>query len=570
MHYKVYGQIFDWIIRLSALIIFALGLLALIGWFSGRMILSSFRADYIPMAPNTALSFIFLSIALCLSLGSIQWRKRATIIISSVVGIIALLRMSEFLTGVDLQVDRWIFSYTGETLGLIPVGQMALPTAISFILISSSLILLVAVSKKEPKELSFGRNMLAGMLVLAPFAMGSAFLLGYIYGAPILYGSTKIPMAFSASIAMIASSIGVLSIILDNEFKLSLERKRIIEERDRMFNLSIDMLAIAGFDGYFKQLNPAWEKTLGWTKDELLSKPYIHFVHPDDIKSTIDAAKQLTAGKEVITFENRYRCSSGSYKWFSWSLSSLMEEKFIFAIGRDITDEKQLEGAKTLFLSMVSHELRTPLTPMQSQLELLINKKLPKRMQKESLNIVLRNVVRLNRLINDLLDITRLEAGRLKIRKSRESLSEVISQAAKMTSQSAKEKGMILKTDIRKLPSMEIDKDRITQVLINLLNNSIKYSKANAIEIKAEEKGKEVLVEIKDNGKGMPAEDTNRLFTPFFVSQAEYGSGGAGLGIYICKGIIELHNGRIWVESQVGKGTSFFFTLPVRAAKENK
>ena len=79
-----------------------------------------------------------------------------------------------------------------------------------------------------------------------------------------------------------------------------------------------------------------------------------------------------------------------------------------------------------------------------------------------------------------------------------------------------------------------------------------------------------MLVEIKDNGKGMPAEDTNRLFTPFFVSQADYGSGGAGLGIYVCKGIIELHNGRIWVESQVGKGTSFFFTLPVRAAKENK
>ncbi|HLC54897.1 MAG TPA: histidine kinase dimerization/phospho-acceptor domain-containing protein, partial [Candidatus Nanoarchaeia archaeon] len=422
MHYKGYGKIFDWITRVSALIIFALGFLAFIGWFTGRTILSSFRADYIPMAPNTALSFIFLSIALCLSLGSTQWRKRAAVIISSVVGIIALLRMSEFLTGVDLQVDRWIFSYTGETLGLIPVGQMALPTAISLLLISSSLILLATVSDKGPKELSSGRNMLAGMLVFAPFVMGSAFLLGYIYGAPISYGSTKIPMAFSTSIAMIASSIGVLSIMLDSNIKMGLEYKRAVEERNRLFNLSIDMLAIAGFDGYFKQLNPAWEKTLGWTKDELLSKPYIHFVHPDDIKSTIDAAKQLTAGKEVITFENRYRCSSGSYKWFSWSLSSLMEEKFIFAIGRDITDEKQLEGAKTLFLSMVSHELRTPLTPMQSQLELLINKKMPKRMQKESLNIVLRNVVRLNRLINDLLDITRLEAGRLKIRKSRESL----------------------------------------------------------------------------------------------------------------------------------------------------
>ena len=90
------------------------------------------------------------------------------------------------------------------------------------------------------------------------------------------------------------------------------------KERDRLFNFSIDMLCIAGFDGYFKQLNPSWEKTLGWTNKELQSKPYLDFVHREDREATINAAEGLKE-KEIIAFENRYLCKDGSYKWISWS-----------------------------------------------------------------------------------------------------------------------------------------------------------------------------------------------------------------------------------------------------------
>ena len=116
------------------------------------------------------------------------------------------------------------------------------------------------------------------------------------------------------------------------------------KERDRLFNLSIDMLCIAGFDGYFKQLNPAWEKALGWTNAELMAKPYLDFVHPEDREHTIKAASGLADGKTVITFDNRYLCKNGTYKWISWNSLPMVEEQLIVAVARDITQSKQIEG----------------------------------------------------------------------------------------------------------------------------------------------------------------------------------------------------------------------------------
>ncbi|HML05813.1 MAG TPA: PAS domain S-box protein, partial [Methanobacterium sp.] len=118
-------------------------------------------------------------------------------------------------------------------------------------------------------------------------------------------------------------------------------RKKAEKERDRFFNLSIDMLCISDFDGYFKQLNPAFETVLGWTKEELMSKPYIEFVHPDDREATINESKNLSKGQKTVRFENRYLCKDGSYKNLSWNAYSLTDEKLIFSTVRDITDRKK-------------------------------------------------------------------------------------------------------------------------------------------------------------------------------------------------------------------------------------
>ncbi len=128
------------------------------------------------------------------------------------------------------------------------------------------------------------------------------------------------------------------------------KEKLLAKERDIFFDVSLDMTCIATFDGYFKQINPMWEKTLGWTEKELKSRPYMEFVHPDDIKNTLAASRHLEKGQKVMSFENRYLKKDGSYHWLSWKSYPDMETGLIFAIARDMQKRKEMEE-KLLFLS---------------------------------------------------------------------------------------------------------------------------------------------------------------------------------------------------------------------------
>ncbi len=133
-----------------------------------------------------------------------------------------------------------------------------------------------------------------------------------------------------------------------------IERRRREEERDRLFTHSLDMLCVASFDGYFRQLNPAWTATLGWSQDELKSKPWLDFVHPDDRAATLQAAQRLAEGESLIRFENRYRCKDASYRCLSWSSFPRPEEGRIYAVVRDITARKQAEKERLQVFERIS------------------------------------------------------------------------------------------------------------------------------------------------------------------------------------------------------------------------
>jgi two-component system sensor histidine kinase ResE len=187
--------------------------------------------------------------------------------------------------------------------------------------------------------------------------------------------------------------------------------------------------------------------------------------------------------------------------------------------------------------------------------------------QKEFLGIVYEQSQRLSTQIDSLLDMSRLESGRFTIRKQRLSIKDIIGEAIGSFYTLASDKGIVISEDIpATLPEIEADRERLEQVMANLLDNAIKFSNGGRVSVKGEVKDGELLVRVTDHGIGIPEEAMPHLFERFYRAKDSMARGGAGLGLYISKQIIEAHGGRIWVKSKVGKGTTVSFTLPLNQA----
>ena len=231
-------------------------------------------------------------------------------------------------------------------------------------------------------------------------------------------------------------------------------------------------------------------------------------------------------------------------------------------------ERKEIDNAKTEFLSITSHELRSPMTPMKAQLQMLKEGyfgKLSKK-QKESLSIIIRNADRLDNIIADFLEISRIEAARLKFDFRETDVTQLIKDTIAFMQGFANEKNITLVKEIKNLPLIKADPDRISQVLRNLINNAIKFSdENNKIEVSAELKNDYIMFSVRDYGCGLSSENQIRIFEPFYQveNSTRRKHGGTGLGLTICRGIIESQKGKIWVESQLGKGCKFYFTVPL-------
>src|SRR5579875_3608565 len=232
---------------------------------------------------------------------------------------------------------------------------------------------------------------------------------------------------------------------------------------------------------------------------------------------------------------------------------------------KDISERLAVERMKDEFISVVSHELRTPLTSIRGALGLLASGlagQLPERGQ-QMLAIAVKNTERLIALINDILDIERIESGKVVMQKQPCRLPDLFQQAVEAVQGSAERSGVrILTTPVEAW--VEADPDRIVQVLTNLLGNAIKFSPENGtVWLSAAREGGTVVIRVRDQGRGIPSEKLEVIFERFQQVDASDAreKGGAGLGLAICRSIIQQHGGRIWAESTPGQGSTFLFTL---------
>ena len=250
---------------------------------------------------------------------------------------------------------------------------------------------------------------------------------------------------------------------------------------------------------------------------------------------------------------------------FSVLLAMIAVLACIFLAFRDLTQRRQISRMKSEFVSVVSHELRTPLTSIHGSLGLLASGLLGSEKGRRMLEIAASNTDRLIRLINDILDVEKLDSGEVEMRRAVCNADDLMNRAADVMRPMADEHGISLVTSDSNA-SIDADGDRILQCLTNLLSNAIKFSEAGkAISMTASRMGSFVRFAISDQGRGIPAEMHDSIFERFHQVDASDSrrKGGTGLGLAITRSIVQQHGGRIWVQSEVGKGSTFFFTVPL-------
>ncbi len=250
-------------------------------------------------------------------------------------------------------------------------------------------------------------------------------------------------------------------------------------------------------------------------------------------------------------------------------------KKSVMEVFIDITDRKKTEQmtrqalkAKSDFTSMISHELRTPLTAIKEGISIVLDGEAGEinNEQKTFLDIAKRNVDRLNRLINEILDFQKLEAGKMALKKEENDINAVVREVYETMLSLAQGKGLsfVINT-AENLPKVKFDRDKIIQVLNNLVANAIKVTERGSVNITTTGGDNFIHISVQDTGPGIKIEDIPRLFHEFeqLESALDRKTGGTGLGLVISKEIIESHSGKIWVESKMEQGSTFHFILPI-------
>ena len=326
-------------------------------------------------------------------------------------------------------------------------------------------------------------------------------------------------------------------------------------------------------EGRVTFMNPEAGRLLGWSEPEVLGRTLHDVIHSrqKDGSAFAEAPPELQtlrSGSGCRVEEDTYFRKDGTPLPVAYIATPLLENGntvgCVVAF-QDITARKKLDRLKNEFVSTVSHELRTPLASLRGFTELMLKREFDKEKRREFIGIIHTESIRLTNLINDFLDIQRMESGRQVYRFEPVSLPQLFDEAVTLFSQGEAKHALIVDVP-PDLPRVRADADRIRQVLANLVSNALKFSlQRGTVWLRARTDGASVEVSVQDSGIGITPEAIQNLFKEFFRVDAPEcrAIGGTGLGLALVKEIVEAHRGRAWAESEPGKGSIFSFTLPV-------
>jgi PAS domain S-box-containing protein len=360
-------------------------------------------------------------------------------------------------------------------------------------------------------------------------------------------------------------------------------------------------------DGKFRFVNPQFQKYTGFTEDELLHTDSLRLVHPQDRRKVKANAMQMLKGDRSSPYEFRAIGKDGRIIWAIETVTSIRYQGKRAVLGNfmDITERKQMEQElqrkneqldaqneellaqqqellektreveeanrlKSEFLANMSHDLRTPLNAIVGFSELLIDEAPGKinEQQRQCLDDILSSGQHLLTLINEVLDLSKIESGKTELRLTDIVLTEVIDSLAKTMTPIITPKKQNLAIEVEEgLPPVNADKAKLKEVLLNLMDNSSKFTpEGGKLKVEAIRKDDWCQISVIDNGIGIKKEDQERVFEPFsqLDNPITMGKSGTGLGLALVKQIVKKHGGRIWVESKYEKGSRFTFTLPLK------
>ena len=377
---------------------------------------------------------------------------------------------------------------------------------------------------------------------------------------------------------------------LSQELKLENQKRKESEEELSLYlDVSVDLKATLNIHGCIIKANDSWEKVLGWSKAEIKAMHYSDLIHPDDISILEFLYDPNYIVEEIKYLTIRFLCKDNSYKWIELSAKYVKDKNVFIFTGIDVTKRKeveeekkkleetiQLESIRNEFFGNISHEFKTPLNIILGIVQLIDKNIELDNITKENLirhvDIMKQNSYRLLRLVNNLIDISRIDIGYYNLQPSNYNIVKVIEDITLSIAEYVKHKkiNLIFNTDVEEI-TLACDPDKIERVILNLLSNAIKYTDDNGdIYVSLNKVNEDVVVSVKDSGVGIPNDKLELIFDRFGQANdiLSRRCEGSGIGLSIVKSIVEMHGGKIEVFSEIGKGSEFVFNIPIKILEE--